>query len=281
MKNKWIILLCIAAVAAGPAFGQPSRRVISLSPAATELLFAVGASVVGNTTYCTYPAEALEVTKIGGFSAESMSIEKILSLRPDLVVSSGKIHQTVTDEIAKYGIRIYVYAPKNFDEIARGIIEVGILTGNEARARQEAKKLLDKIDGVRKVVAAIPVDQRPTVFWEVYDQPLMTCGPTTFQHAIVETAGGRNIFGDLKTDWPMVSSEEVVARAPQVIMGADDHGENFTVKAISARPGWSTIPAVRNMRIIYLPTALVSGEGPRIAEGVYLAAKALYPRLFP
>ena len=125
------------------------------------------------------------------------------------------------------------------------------------------------------------MDQRPSVFWEVYHEPLMTCGAATFQHAIVEAAGGLDIFSDLKGSWPRVSSEEVIARSPQVIMGADDHGEALEYESIAARPGWLQIPAVKNRRIILLPTYLVSGPGPRIVHGIYLAAKALHPRLFP
>ena len=86
---------------------KPAARVVSLSPSATETLFAVGAAVVGNTTYCNFPPEAKNVAKIGGFSAKSMSVEKILSLKPDLVVSSGKIHALVTEQLARYGIPVY------------------------------------------------------------------------------------------------------------------------------------------------------------------------------
>ena len=256
-------------------------RVVSLSPASTEILFTVGATVVGDTTYCIYPPEALNVTKIGGFSASSMSIEKILSLKPDLVVSSGSIHKPVTDELARYGIPSFAFAPNNFDEISSGIRAIGLLTGRREAAALLASTMMDKITKVRNTVAVIPVNQRLTVFWEIYDEPLMTCGSATFQHAIVEAAGGRDIFSDLPGSWPRVSAEEVIKRAPQVIMGADDHGDKLSIASISARPGWNLVPAVRSGRIALLPTYLVSGPGPRIADGVLLAAKALYPRLFP
>lgn len=260
---------------------KAAARVVSLAPASTEVLFAVGANVVGDTTYCIYPPEALNVTKIGGFSAKSMSIEKILSLRPDLVVSTGAIHQSVTDELARYGIPSYAYSPGNFDEIAAGILSIGRLVGRKEAATLVASAVMDKIAKVMKAVAAIPAAERLSVFWEVYDEPLMTCGSSTFQHAIVEAAGGKDIFSDLSGSWPRVSSEEVIKRAPQVIMGADDHGDKLTLASVSERPGWNLIPAVRSKNIILLPTSLVSGPGPRIADGVLAAAKALYPRYFP
>lgn len=298
MKRIWIVaaLLCAATAAFAQAgagvravdsLGQtvvlasPARRVVSLAPASTETLFAIGATVVGDTTYCINPPAAADLPKVGGFSASSMSIEKILALRPDLVVSSGSIHRQVTDALARYGIPSFAYAPETFEQIATGIRALGILTGRTEAGLALADSILAKIGKVRATVAVIPESQRLGVFWEAYDDPLMTCGASSFQHAIVEAAGGRDIFSDLPGSWPTVSAEEVIRRAPQVIMGADDHGVALAPSSVAARPGWGLIPAVKAGKIFLLPTYLVSGPGPRIAEGVLLAAKALYPKLFP
>lgn len=260
---------------------RPAARIVTLSPASTEVMFAVGANVVGNTTYCLYPPEAAKVTKIGGFSASSMSVEKILSLKPDLVVSSGDIHKKVTDELVKFGIPVFAYAPDNFAEIGDGIKALARLTGRPEEGEKVARSMEERLADIQRKLAAVPESQRLSIFWEIYDDPLMTCGASTFQHAIVVAAGGRDIFSDLPGSWPRVSAEEVIRRAPQVIMGADDHGDKMSVDLIAGRPGWHLVPAVRDRRIVLLPSALVSSPGPRIVEGVYLAAKALYPRLFP
>jgi len=300
MMKKYLTAFAALCLAATFAFGQGSarvqavdslgltislpraaQRVVSLSPASTEVLFAVGATVVGNTTYCIYPPEAANVAKIGGFTADSMSIEKILSLKPDLVVSAGLLHRDATDELKRYGIPCFAYDPADFDAIAAGIVAMGALTGKRDAATLVASTMMAGIARVREIVAVIPESQRLTVFWEMYDDPIMTCGSATFQHAIVAAAGGRDIFSDLPGSWPRVSAEEVIRRAPQVIMGADDHGDRLTLASIAARPGWNLIPAVRTGKIFLLPTGIVSAPGPRIAEGVLLAAKALYPRLFP
>ncbi|MGB9686449.1 MAG: ABC transporter substrate-binding protein [Rectinema subterraneum] len=259
-----------------------ARRVVSLAPAVTEVLFAVGAGdrIVGNTTYCDYPADAKSIEKIGGFSAKSMSIEKIISLKPDLVISSGNIHKPVTDELVRYGIPVFAYAPNTFEEIARDIQAIGVLVGKAQKAQSVVTSMLDSIAFVQKKVDAIPSDQRLTVFWEVYDSPLMTCGAATFQHALVQAAGGIDIFSDLPGFWPKVSAEEVIKRAPQVIMGAEDHGDAMSIELIAKRPGWSQIPAVKNGRIILLPSGVVSRPSPRLADGVLMAARALYPALF-
>ncbi|HEY9054541.1 MAG TPA: cobalamin-binding protein [Rectinemataceae bacterium] len=259
---------------------KPAARVVSLGPAPTEMLFAVGAKVVGVTSYCLYPPEAASLPKIGGFSAQSMSLEKILSLRPELVVSSGAVHREIAQDIARYGIPVYVYDPADFEGIAAGLEALGRLTGNEARGKAEAADFRARLASIRKVLEGLPESKKPKVFWEVYDEPLMTCGLSTFQHAIVEAAGGRDIFSDLKTPWPVVSSEEIVARAPEVIMAADDHEDKLTLASLAKRPGWASVPAIRTGRVVLLPTALVSVAGPRVVDGVRLAAKFLHPELF-
>lgn len=264
------------------SLAKPAERVVSLAPGITEVLFAMGAgkTVVGNTTYCDYPQEALSVPKVGGFSAKSMSVEKIVALKPDLVVTSGKIHKAVADELLKYGIAIFAYAPNTFAEIARDMAALGRLTGNLEQARSAGAEMLTKIAAVQTKVASIAADKRISVFWETYDEPLMTCGASTFQHAMIETAGGVDIFSDLPGAWPTISQEEVIKRMPQVIAGADDHGDKMTVEQVSRRPGWNLIPAVKNSRIFLLPSALVSRPTPRLAQGVERMAAYLYPTLF-
>jgi iron complex transport system substrate-binding protein len=259
---------------------KPASRVISLGPGQTEALFAVGAKVVGVTSYCVYPPEALKVEKIGGFSADSMSLEKIISLKPDLVVDSGAIHTGLTQRLAAYGIPHYSYDPGSFKDIAQGIRNLGALTGREKESDAVAATMQRQIDEVQRWLEPIAREKRTSVFWEVYDEPLMTCGSATFQHAIVEAGGGRDIFADLPGSWPMVSNEEVIKRAPDVIMGADDHGNDLSIQALRARPGWNLIPAVKNGRVILIPTGIVSNPGPRVADGVRAVAEALYPELF-
>lgn len=261
---------------------SPARRIVSISPAATELAYAVGAGayVVGDTTYCDYPAAAVSLPKVGGFSASTISIERIVALKPDLVLTAGpKMHGAVETALSKLGIAVFAYDPVDFDGIAKGMNAMGDLVGTGEAARAASGTMLAAIEKVRSAVASVPKDRRPTVFWEVYDEPLMTCGAASFPHAIIEAAGGRDIFTDLPGAWPRVSAEEVIRRAPDYIMGADDHGDKLTVASVMARPGWSTIPAVKTGHIVLLPANIVSRASPRIAEGVLALARALYPDL--
>jgi iron complex transport system substrate-binding protein len=257
-------------------------RVVSLSPQATESLFAIGAGakVVGVTTYCDYPSQALGLPKIGGFSSSTISVEKIVALKPDLVVSAGAIHEKVEAALARFGIPCFQYAPKDFSGVAEGMRALGTLCGAAESADRAAGEFERAIRSVVDKTAAIPRSEKPLVYWEIYDDPLMTCGAATFQAALIEAAGGTHAFADLAGDWPRVSAEAVIARSPDWIMGADDHGDALTAESIARRPGWASLPAVKSGRIALFPAALVSRAGPRLAEGALLIARALHPGLF-
>ncbi len=261
---------------------EPARRIVSLSPAVTETLFAIGAGerVVGVTTYCNYPAATLSIPKIGGFSAKTMAVEKVVALNTDLVVRAGAIHQSLAESLARLNIPVFVYDPTNIENIIRDMRALGVLTGMERGAESVELTMRTTLDVVGKILAPIKSADRPTVFWEIYDEPLMTAGASTFQHAIVEAAGGRDIFSDLPGAWPRVSAEEVIRREPAYIVGADDHGDKMSVAQVADRPGWAQIPAVKDKKIFLVPADLVSRPSPRIVEGVLAVAKVLYPGLF-
>jgi iron complex transport system substrate-binding protein len=261
----------------------PARRIVSLSPEATEALYAVGAgpAMVGDTSYCDYPAEAKGLAKIGGFSSDTISVEKIVSLRPDLVVTAGALHQPVEAALAKLGIPFYAYLPSSFAQIEESMAALGVLAGDAAKGRAAAAALEASLAKVRALTAALPESKRPTVFWQVYDEPLMTCGANSFPHQVLELAGGRDIFAEIPGPWPVVSAEEVLRRAPQFILSPDDMGDKVDAAKLAARPGWAAIPAVRDKRIALLKADLVSRAGPRIADGVLAALRALHPELLP
>ena len=261
----------------------PAARIISLSPEATEALFAAGAgpAVVADTSYCDFPAAARGLPKIGGYSPETVSIEKILALRPDVVVTGGRLHARIEAALIKLGIRVFAYEPQNFVDIADSMMALGELAGTKETGIRAAATLTAAVEKVRALTENIPSSRRPTVFWQVYDQPLMTCGRNSFAHQIIELAGGRDVFSDLPGPWPVVSSEEVLNRAPEVILSPDDMGDMVDATKLSARPGWSSLPAIQNKRLFLLPADLVSRAGPRIASGLLIVLKDLHPELVP
>jgi iron complex transport system substrate-binding protein len=259
------------------------RRIVSLAPSNTEILYAVGAgdAVVGVTEYCDYPAPAQQVDKIGGFSAQTISVEKIVSLKPDLVLAYGDRQQTVIEALGRINIPVYALSPNSFDDVYANIRVVGTITGRVAEADRTVAEMQARIDAIVEQTAAIPKEERLVVFWEIFDEPLMTAGPATFTGQMIELAGGVNIFADIAEDYPQISAEVVIARNPAVILGSDSHGDKLTPGQVAARPGWDQIDAVKNERIHLVDGDIVSRAGPRLADAVEAIARALYPEMFP
>jgi len=258
------------------------QRIVSLAPSNTERLFAVGAwaTVVGVTTADTYPPEVAALPKVGGFVPKSISIETIVSLKPDLVLAAGALQRPAIEALERLGIPVVaIEDPKNFDEVYAAITLVGRLTGHEPEASQVVQAMQTRLARVQQAVAFLPQDKRVTVFYEVYDEPLMTAGPSTIIGQMVEMAGGVNIFADLQGRYPQVSSEEVVKRNPDCILGLKGHKLALTPTQIQQRPGWQHITAVQRQCIHLLDDDAVARSGPRLGEALETIAKALYPDL--
>lgn len=258
-------------------------RIVSLAPSITEILFAVGAGeqVVGVTKYCNYPPEAAQGREIvGGFSAKSLSVEKIIGLKPDLVIAGGATHKPVSEALEAAGVPVFNFEPKDLAGVYANILAAGALTGHGPQAEKVVADMKARVQKVAAAAADIPQDRRVKVFYEVWDEPLMTAGPTTFIGQIIELAAGVNIFADVKEQYPTVSSEAVVARKPDVILGPSSHGEGLTAAKIGARPGWGELAAVKAGRIVIVDGDIISRPGPRLADALEAVARGLYPERF-
>ena len=258
------------------------QRIVSLAPSATEMLFAIGAGdrVVGDTKYCNYPPEAEALPKIGGYSASSISVESIVNLTPDLVVAGTVAQAPVVEALTKAGIPVVVFDPKSFEEVYANIQQLGALTGTSAKAEQVVAAMRVRIAAVTAKVATVPAAQRPSVFYEVFDEPLMTAAPNTFIGQMITLVGATSIFTDTGKDYPTVSAEAVILRNPDVIAGPNTHGDKLTTALVAQRPGWADLKAVTTKRIYLLTGDTVSRPGPRLADALEELAKALYPELF-
>jgi iron complex transport system substrate-binding protein len=260
---------------------QPVQRVISLAPACTETLFAVGAAeqVVAVTSFDNYPPEVAGRTRIGGFSRETISIETIVGLQPDVIFSSGSLQVDLIEDLENLGLTVVALEPQTYDGVMDAVRLAGIITGHSSRAEEIAATLQREGDEVRRVIDAIPRNERPRVYYEVWDNPMRTAGSSSFLGHLVELAGGRNIFDDLDSAYPLVSEELVLHRDPQVILAPAN--PNVAADAIAVRRGWGTVTAVRDGRIFRLDEDLVSRPGPRIGQALQTIARALYPERFP
>ncbi len=233
----------------------PARRVVSLIPATTELLFAIGAdsAVVGRTSYCDYPAAAKSVPDLG--DGIKPNIEAVVANRPDLVVlyNSGQ-NAAVASRLGELGIaavRVNTDALASVPRIARLL---GKLTGHE----RAADSLSAVFDTALTSATRAPAARRPKVLLLVWEQPPMTIGRGSFLNELVERAGGENLFADVPASSGVVSIEAVAARNPDLIFTTAEGPSGFT-----SRPEWQVVPAVREKRFLRVNGSEFNRPSPR------------------
>jgi len=243
------------------------RRIISLAPNATEILFAIGAGdrVVGVTKYCNYPPEVVNIKKVGGFSF--FNLERLLTLKPDLVVMSSHEQQRFKDNLEKLGIPVYVCFPGNFKELFCSIKSIGKLTGFEDRALQLADTLETQLDRLKEDVShAFKENERPGVFVEISSHPLMTAGETSFIGELITTAGGKNVGYGISREYAVINQEIVIERNPDIIV---IFNSSTTRENLVKRLGWNRINAVQSGLIVDdLDEDLIFRAGPRSVMAV-------------
>jgi iron complex transport system substrate-binding protein len=258
------------------------ERIVSLAPSNTEILFAVGAGrqVIGRTSFDNYPPDARSIASIGGMTPKSINLEAIMALRTDLVLATGGVQEPIIGSLERLKLVVVALDATDFNGVARNIRLVGRFTGNTARADRLATDFLDRVAAVGRRVASRR-SRRPKVLFLLWEDPVTTAGPGTFIGQIIEAAGGSNVFGDVTTRYPRPSEEEILARAPEIILGTygdmNSGGPNDDArrKRIRSRAGWAQIPAVRDNRITFLDEDLITRPGPRLVEGLEAVAEVL------
>ncbi len=259
--------------------GTP-QRIISLAPANTEILFALGLGdkVVGDTDYCNYPAEAQNVSKVGGFSTPT--IEKIVALEP-YVVFAAPIHEdTVIPQLENLGIKVIALAPTTINETYDAIELVGNVTGVQKAADTLVKNMKARINAVTSLVANLSDKEKPNVFYIVWHDPLMSAGGDTLQSQIIELTGGKNIFVN-SSGYPPVSLETVLDRNPDIIIASTGMGSG-----VDAPLNWAlnesrlqVTNASKEGKIFSINTDLTGRFGPRIVDAVEEMFRLIHPDL--
>jgi iron complex transport system substrate-binding protein len=278
------------------------KRIVSLSPSNTEILFAVGAGpkVVGVTDYCNYPhelkarIEAEELTRVGGYW--NPSIETIMALKPDLVlVSTAKctvktneckincsrrceLTIKVAAQLRRLGLNVLTLGPHSMNDVLDNILLVGNATGNAAEASKFVENLRQRIDTIVKKSKASPL--RPKVYFEVWNDPYMSVSSGTWIGDLINLAGGANIFGKAVSEWPIIDAEDIIQRNPDIIAfpvipGVPRFWGSF--ENVKKRSGWEHIKAVRNGNLYEIPRDYISRPGPRLVEALEMLEKIIHP----
>ena len=262
------------------------QRIVSLAPANTQTIFAVGAGglVVGVTDWDKYPynfsawVEAGNMSSIGNYYQPA--IEPIMSCTPDLVVASlGSVD--VADQLRALGYKVLTLNPTNLDGVLQNMITIGKATGHEAEAEAVVASLQQRIDAVVNAVQAATT--RPTVYHEIWSDPYMSVGKGTFVDNAIRMAGGQNIFENATDAYPVVSSEAIISENPDIMvfptqMGVDSFWGDYST--VAARAGWSTISAVVNQKMFTVNGDIIDEPGPRQVDSLEILAKIIHPEIF-
>jgi iron complex transport system substrate-binding protein len=241
---------------------SPARRIVALAPHATELVFAAGAGsrIVGVVRGSNHPEAARSLPVIGDVHA--IDLERIIALRPDLIVSWPYTTPAQVDRLRARGVAVFVTDPRSIDGIAINIERLGVLAGTQSDAAGSAAQFR------RRVAAAVvtEIERRVRVFYEIWNAPLFTIGADHLITQAIAACGGENVFASIAIPAPQVSVEAVIAARPEAIIAGTDG---------AVRPPWlddwrtwTNIPAVREGLLHVVDADRLHRPGPRFAEGV-------------
>ncbi|WFN34044.1 helical backbone metal receptor [Methanogenium sp. S4BF] len=261
----------------------PPRRIVSLAPANTEILYALGLGdrVVGVTDYCNYPEAALGVDKVGGYS--SVNIEKVLQAKPDLVIAAFGNTEEVITHLENLGITVLALNPASIEDVTDNILLVGEATWADDEAAAVVADMQARIDAVKTAVAC--ADTTPSVVHMVWNDPIWVSGSGSFQDEMFAIAGATNAFSSVQ-GWEIVSMEEFIVTDPDVIIansGAGMGGGNYDIlyRYVTEEPRFQGLSAVQNDRVYLVDSDIIDRGSPRIVDALEVVARDIHPECFP
>lgn len=252
------------------------NRIVSLAPAATEMLFAIGVGdkVVGVTTYCDYPPATKNIPKVGGFI--NPSLESIVKLKPDLIVAMRGNPLSLLERLEKMGYPVFALNPKSISDVLIGMKKLGELTGSK-EANRVVRDLKARLERIRKRVEGIPYERRPKVVIELWDNPLIVFGKGSIGDEVIERAGGKNIITG-KIAYPQISLETLIEKQPDVIILSHMTKVQNPLKEVKKRANWDKLKAVREGRVYAIDADIIDRPGPRLIQAVEILHRMLYPK---
>lgn len=270
--------------AAQPRPAQTPKRIVSLVPALTEMLFAIGAGsqVAAVSSFDEFPPEVKRLPRVGALL--DPDTERILALRPDLVVIYGS-QTDLQSQFARVSVPTFVYRHGGIDTILESIRDLGAATGHDAAAVTLVGELQGRLQQVRARVKGrarprvlLVFERQPRTLREVY-----ASGGRGFLHEMLDIAGGQNVFADMARESVQPSTETILARAPEIILEVRAEGLIAARDVANEREVWATlssVPAVRDKRIHFLSGDYLVVPGPRFAQATEALAKVLHPDAF-
>jgi iron complex transport system substrate-binding protein len=256
----------------------PAKRIISLAPSITEILFALGLNeeIAAVTNFCDYPEAVLKKPRIGGFI--NPSIEKIVSLKPDLIIATrdGNRWETI-HRLSDLGFSVYVINPKSFSGVMKAIHHIGVMVGRE----EESKKIIGNMVLKKEdIVTRTKSFLKPKVFFQIGYTPIITVGKGTLADDLIRLAGGNSISRDESVSYPLYSVETIISKGPEIIIMSSMESKRDYLNLVKKWQNWTSIPAVKKNAIYVIDSNLVDRPTPRIVEGLESLAKMIHPEVF-
>jgi len=261
-------------------------RIVSTAPSNTEILLALGLreKLVGVTHFYGSPEKVQGIERVGGYT--NPSVEKIVSLKPDIVFAARGNPRDVIEELRRHGIIVFTLDTKTVPGLLEDIHKVAALSGTTDQATRLIAKIQKDMRAIRQTTGRLSDDKKPRVLWLAQEEPLRTAGPGSLVDELIRIAGGKNVAADEKSLWPAYSTEKLLLHDPEVVILGEDKYKNSpnavaeTLDRFRRDAIWKNISAVGNDRVHYIPTDILGQPSPTFIEGLKMLARHLHPDLF-
>ena len=255
------------------------QRIVSTVPSNTEILYDLGLKdrVIAVTSHCGKTCDIAGKTVIGGWSDKAI-VDKIIKLKPDLVLAFGGLQSPLAVEMEKRNITTFVFFPETVEQTLEQILSVGKLTGTTEKAYDIVNRCRDNLKRIEEKFQDIPMEKRLKAL-RLMSTGAMVIGGKSFQSDILRRAGGINIFEDIEEAYPIVSLEDVKAKDPDIIIFNQD-SEQEAIKWFLEQPGWNELRAAKEKRLMTISCDYICHPNTRIDETVKILATRFYPERF-
>ncbi len=259
-------------------FPFPPKRIVSLAPNITEILFRLGLDeeVVGVSIHCNYPEKAKSRMRVGSYI--SIDLERVISLKPDLIMATGAGNpREMVERLERLGFPAFVIFPKRFDEVLRSIRRLGQVVAKE----KEALSIIDSMQKRKeRVIERIKNSPPPKVFLQIGEAPIVTVGRGSFGDDLIRLAGGENVAGNDREMYPRLGMEEILKRSPEVILISSMNPQGDYERVLREWERWKMIPAIKQGRIHLIDSDLIDRPSPRIIDGLEEMGRLIHPERF-
>ncbi len=250
---------------------RPAQRIVTMAPSITEIVYAAGAgaTLVGVARYSDYPPQAAQLPQVG--DAARVDLERVMALRPDLVIGWKSGNQTADFErLERLGFTLYVAEPAALAAIPQLLRAIGALAGTRPAAQAAADEFERGIDGLRARYGERP---RVRVFYEIWHQPLMTVNGRHMISDVIRLCGGSNVFAGVGVLTPVVSLESVLAARPEVVLGGSSLTTPEELSSVWGR--YRSFSGLRDIKALYVDPDYIQRQTPRVLQGAQAVCEHL------